>query len=178
MAFRILTLQLSGKLKSVEKLEAERAALQKNHAAFIEAEKSATLATYLDLDNWVGSGAMQQRKKELEGEVFKGSSEFNLLKELETLKKTRSVRDYFKVEGSSDLQRFMKIKDSDILKEYYRLKDYVEGGSFQQDKKEINLQKFHGSAEEKHLHEYEGLKKNHALRDYLKLHGSEAIIRH
>ena len=178
MSFRILTLQLSGKLKSVEKLEAERAALQKNHAAFIEAEKSASLATYLELDNWVGSGAMQQRKKELEGEVFKGSSEFNLLKELETLKKTKSVRDYFKVEGSSDLQRFMKIKDSDILKEYYRLKDYVEGGSFQQDKKEINLQKFHGSSEEKHLHEYEGLKKNHALRDYLKLHGSEAITRH
>ena len=178
MSFRILILQLSGKLKSVEKMEAERAALQKNHAAFVEAEKSATLAEYRVLDQWVSSGAMDQRKKELQGEIFKGSSEYNLMKELENLKKTRSIRDYFKIEGSSDLQRFMKIKDSDILKEYYRLKDYVEGGAFLRDKQEINLKKFHGSAEEKHLHEYDALKKNHVLRDYLRLHGSEAISRH
>ena len=178
MSFRILTLQLTGKLKSVEKLEAERAALQKNYAAFIEAGKSATLAEYRELENWVGSGAMQQRKKELEGDVFKGSSEYLLLKELETLKKTRSIRDYFKVEGSAELQRFMKVKDSDLLKEYYQLKDYVEGGAFQRDKQAISLLKFHGSAEEKHLHEFEELKKNHALKDFLKLQGSEAITRH
>ena len=178
MSFRILTLQLTGKLKSVEKLEAERAALQKNYAAFIEAGKSATLAEYRELENWVGSGAMQQRKKELEGEVFKGSSEYLLLKELDTLKKIRSIRDYFKVEGSAELQRFMKVKDSDLLKEYYQLKDYVEGGAFQRDKQAISLLKFHGSAEEKHLHEFEELKKNHALQDFLKLQGSEAITRH
>ena len=178
MSFRILTLQLTGKLKSVEKLEAERAALQKKYAAFIEAEKSATLVEYRELENWVGSGAMQQRKKELEGEVFKGSSEYLLLKELETLRKTRSIRDYFKVEGSAELQRFMKVKDSDLLKEYYQLKDYVEGGAFQRDKQAISLLKFHGSAEEKHLHEFEEMKKNHALQDFLKLQGSEAITRH
>lgn len=178
MSFRILTLQLTGKLKSVEKLEAERAALQKNYAAFIEAGKSATLAEYRELENWVGSGAMQQRKKELEGEVFKGSSEYLLLKELDTLKKIRSIRDYFKVEGSAELQRFMKVKDSDLLKEYYQLKDYVEGGAFQRDKQAISLLKFHGSAEEKHLHEFEEMKKNHALQDFLKLQGSEAITRH
>ncbi len=178
MSFKILTLQLTGKLKSVEKLETERVSLQKNYTAYLEAEKSALLAEYRELDNWVVSGAMQQRKKELEGEVFKGSSEYNLLKELEKLKKTKSIRDYFKVEGSPELQRFINFKNSDVLKEYYNLKDYVEGGAFQRDKQEIILQKFQGSAEEKHLLEYEQLKKNHILQDYLKLLGSEAIARH
>jgi hypothetical protein len=178
MSLRIFTLQLTGRIKPVEKIEAQKTSLEKTYQSFLVAEQSPELKAFRELEHWVKSGAMQQAKREIEQQVFKGSLEYNQLKEFEALKKSKPVRDFFKIEGSSDLQRFEKFKGSAELKEYYTLKNYVEGGAFQQDKKEIELQQFSGSAEEKHLTELARLKNSKAFRDYLKLEGSEALKKH
>lgn len=178
MSFRIFILQLTGRLKSAEKVETERAALEKKYAAFLKAESSEKLALYRDLENWVSSGAMQQRKKELEGEIFKGSSEYHLLKEFEELKKTKAIRNYFKTEGSPELQRFLRLKDSDLLSEYYDLKDFVDSGAFEQVKRELDQLKFKNSVEHRHLQELAQLKKNKALQAYLALKNSPALEKH
>jgi hypothetical protein len=178
MSFKIFTLQLTGKLKDTGKIEAQRAALEKNYKAFLEAEGSARLEEYRELETWVNSGAMQISKKELESQVFKGSQEHNQLIEFEALKKAKAIRNYFKVEGSQDLSRFKKIKDSAKLQEYYELKDYVEGGHFQQEKREIMANKYAGSVEERHINDLTRLKKDKAFRDYLSLLNSSALDRH
>jgi hypothetical protein len=135
MSFKIFTLQLTGKLKDTGKIETQRAALEKNYKAFLEAEGSARLEEYRELETWVNSGTMQIAKRELESQVFKGSQEHNQLIEFGALKKAKAIRNYFKVEGSQELNRFKKIKDSAKLQEYYDLKDYVDGGHFQQEKR-------------------------------------------
>lgn len=178
MSFRIFILQLTGRMKSAEKVEADRAALEKKYAAFLKAESSEKLALYRDLESWVSSGAMQQRKKELESEIFKGSSEYNLLKEFEALKKTKAIRNYFKIEGSPDLQRFLKIKDSELLKEYYDLKDFVDSGAFEQVKRELSQLNFKDSVECRHLKELAHLKKNKALQAFLALKNSASLEKH
>lgn len=178
MSFKIFTLQLTGKFKTVESIEAQRNAVEKNYKAFLEAQSSEKLAEYRDLENWVNSGAMQIAKKELESQVFKGSQEYNQLVEFETLKKSKTIRNYFKVSGGPELNRFQKIKDSEKLKEYYELKDYAEGGTFQQEKREIEANKFSGSAEERHINELSKLRNNKALKDYLALHNSSRLNQH
>jgi hypothetical protein len=178
MSFKIFTLQLTGKFKTAEKIESQRFALEKSYKEFLEAEQSQQLAEYLDLEGWIKSGAMQASRKDLENQVFKGSQEYNQWVEFATLKKSKTIKNYFLAEGSPDLGRFSKIKDSAKLKEFYELKDYAEGGAFQQEKREIESHKFQGSAEEKHLDELNSLKRNRALKDYLSLQNSPAVARH
>jgi hypothetical protein len=178
MSFKIFTLQLTGKFKSAESIEAQRVAIEKNYKAFLEAEKSDKLSSYRNLESWVNSGAIQTARKEIEGQIFKGSQEYNQLVEFETLKKSKAIRNYFKVVGGTDLSRFQKIKDSEKLKEYFELKDYAEGGAYQQDKREIEANRFSGSAEERHLNELAKLKKNKVLKDYLALHNSSRLTHH
>lgn len=178
MSFKIFTLQLTGKFKSAESIEAQRVATEKNYKAYLEAESSQKLAEYRDLESWVNSGAMQTARKELESQIFKGSQVYNQLVEFETLKKSKAIRNYFKVVGGSELIRFQKIKASDKLREFYELKDYAEGGTYQQEKREIEANKFTGSLEERHLNEFSKLKKDKALNDYLALHNSSRLNHH
>jgi hypothetical protein len=178
MSFRIFTLQLTGKIKPVEKIEAQRATLEKNYKAFLEAESSAKLADFRELDSWVKSGAMAAARKEIERLVFKGSNEHNQIIEFEALKKNKSIRNYFRIEGSPELNRFLKLKESAKLKEYYDLKDFAEGGTFLQEKRENESLKFSGSPEERHLTELTSLRKNRALRDYLSLQDTASLKRH
>lgn len=178
MSLKIFALQLTGKIKSVDKVENQRLADEKNYKLFLEAEKSQKLAEFRELESWINSGAMQAAKKEIESMVFKGSIEYNQLKEFESLRKTKAIRNYFKIAGGNELNRFQRIKESDKLQEYFDLKDYVEGGVFQRDKHEIEANKFSGSVEERHLNELAKLKKSKALKDYLALKGSQALTRH
>lgn len=178
MSFRIFTLQLFGKLKPVEKIETERARLEKNYQAFLEAEKSEKLKKFQELESWVTSDGFRRRKQEIEAQVFKGSEEYNQLKELETLKKSAAIRRYFTVSGSAELKRFEAIHASEKLKEYYALKEFTENGEFTNLKREAEGQRFSGSAEEKRLHEFEQLQKNKALKAFLALQHSAELKKH
>lgn len=178
MSFKIFTLQLTGKLRPAEKIEAERKRVKQDYQAFLEAENSPELKEFLELREWVNSGVPEQVKRDLGSQVFKGSQEYNLLREFENLKKNRSLRDYFKVAGSSGLKRFEKIGDSDKLRQFWELKDYAEGGRYEQEKKEIVSQRYKGSAEEKLAKELAQLKKNKALTAYFRMCDSPALKDH
>lgn len=105
MAFTLF----SGGLKPVEKVEKERVELEEKYKAFLKAEKSESLAAYKELKEWVDSGAMQKKKMELESQIFKGSKEYGLLKELEALEKNSSLKKYFRLDGSADLKKFQEL---------------------------------------------------------------------
>lgn len=178
MSFKIFTLQLTGKLKPTEKIEAERKKLTQDYQAFLEAENSAELKEFKELQEWVRSGVPDQVKRELESMTFRGSQEYNLLQEFEKLKKNKSILGYFKVAGSPELMRFRKIEDSEKLRQYWELKDYVEGGPFEWDKKLIESDRFAGSVEEKLMKELDHLKKNKALEAYFRMCNSPALKDH
>lgn len=157
MSFKIFTLQLTGKIGNAEKIEAARKKLEQTYHAFLEAECSAELERFRELEKWVASGIPDQRKRELQAEVFKGSLEYNQLREYENLKKNKSFTDYFKVEGSPELTRFLRVDGSDKLKNYWEMKDYAEG-EYLQEQREILSQRYAGSAEERLVKELAQLK--------------------
>lgn len=177
MSFKIFTLQLTGKIGDATRIENRRRQLEEEYKAFLEAGKSPEWQKYSELNSWVASGAPEQRRLALEKEVFKGSQEYHQLKELQALTANAKIRDFLKVEGSSDLQRFLKLETSEKLKNYWELKDYAEG-EFQREMREINSQKFVGSPEESALKELAHLKNHKGLKAYYRLKDSMALQKH
>ena len=178
MSFKIFSLQLLGKIKSVEIIENQREKLRSDFNEFQEVEKSDELRGYLKKEEWVNSEDFKKKKAEIEGLHFKGSREFNQLKEFKGLKKTSKIKRYFRVAGSSDLKKFDDLKDADTLNEYYKLLEFVKDGQFEKEKKEIKSQIFKGSVEEKHWLEYKKLNKSAGIKAYFELNGSEQLKKH
>ena len=178
MSFKIFALQLTGKIKSVEKIEQQRELLRNDYQEFLQVEKSEELALFLELEKWVNSEMFQKEKADIEALRFKGSQESNLLEEFNQLKKSSRIKKYFTVAGSPDLKKFENIKGSDKLKRFDELLDFIQEGQFQKEKKELESQVFKGSVEEKHWLEFLRLKKSQGIKSYLELAGSDVLKRH
>lgn len=160
MSFKIFSLQLLGKIKPVETIEKNRKTLADDFAEFQRVESSDELKLYFELEKEVNSAEFKKNKAAIEVLHFKGSREFNLLKEFQSLEKKHSIRDFLKVEGSSDLERFKKLKNAEKTAEYNELKKYVNDGRFAKEKKEILTQVYKGSPEEKQAKEFHKLEKS------------------
>jgi hypothetical protein len=178
MSFKIFSLQLTGKIKETEKVESNRKSLQENYHSFRLAEESGELKEFQELDTWIKSGASDRKKKELESLVFKGSLEYNQLKEFKSLSNSKSIKNFFAVDSSDDLRRFRKVEVSADLKQYWELKDYVKDGQYQQEKQEIHSHQFEGSAEQSHLKELAQIQNSKPLKAYRKLFQSQELKNH
>lgn len=178
MSFKIFTLQLFGGLKQVETIEKQRKALLDDYNEFQKVEQSDELKRYLELEKELNSEEFKKKKTEIEALHFNGSKEFNQLKELSVLQKKRSIKNYFKVAGSADLERFNKLRLSDKLSEYYKLLEYVKEGQFVKDKKEIVEQVFKGSVEEKHWIDFKKLDKSNGIKVWKELQQSDILKKH
>ncbi len=178
MSFKIFSLQLLGKIKSVEIIENQREKLRSDFKEFQQVEKSDELQDYLKQEEWVNSEAFKNKKFEIEALKFNGSRECKQLKEYAGLKKASKIKKYFRIADSAELKRFDGLKDSDTLNSYFKLLEYVKEGQFEKEKKEIKSQVFKGSVEEKHWLEFRKLNKSAGIKAYLELNDSEQLEKH
>ena len=178
MSFKLYLLQMSGRIRPTQKIEAERRLLWENYQEFLKVEASEELKEFLELEAWVNSDEFKAKKKQIESEVFKGSQEFKQLQEFRKLSKAKQIKNYFAAKSSSELKRFEDFADAEKLAEYYKLKDYINDGQYRKEKDEINKQVFKGSVEEGHLSEFKKLQKSKSVRAYFELQGSPALKEH
>ena len=178
MSFKIFSLQLLGKIKSVEIIENQRETLRMDYEEFQQVEKSDELEKYLKLEEWLNSEAFKKGKAEIEALKFKGSREFKQLSELNGLKKASKIKKYFRIADSADLTKFEDLKNSAKLNEYYKLFEYIKEGQFENEKREIKSQIFKGSVEEKHWLDYRKLSKSAGIKAFNELDGSERLKKH
>lgn len=178
MSFKIFMLQLTGKIRDTEKIEAAGKTLQEQYLAFQEAARSEELREFQQLEKWVSSGEYDRKKKEIEALVFKGSLEFNQLKEFNSLRKNKPVRNFLATASSADLKKFQGLEGSDRLNLFRDLKDYVKDGQYHNDKKNLLSQTFKGSPEEGHLHELAQIVNSKMFKAYLRLKGSTELEKH
>lgn len=178
MSFKIFSLQLLGKIKSVESIENQREKVQKDYDEFLQVENSEELQKYLELEKWINSDDFKKKKAEIEGLQFKGSTEFNQLEELKKLNKAGKLKKYFKIFGSADLDKYEKLSDSDKLKEYDQLLEYVKEGQFVKEKKELKAKVFKGSVEERHWLDFKKLDKSAGIKAFKELDGSQNLKKH
>lgn len=183
MSFKIFSLQLTGKIKPVEKIEKQRDDLNKNYQEFLMVEKSDELKEYQELEELINSSEFKKKKAEIDGLQFKGSKEYNELKELERLEKSSKIKRYFKVADSQNITRFSKISESDKPEEFKKLKEYVSGGKFSIEKKEkkeealAKKNKYKTLKSDSDLRFYLRFKKSSLYKNYLDVKSSNDLKR-
>jgi len=175
MSFKIFTLQLLGKIKSVETIESRRKSLFDDYNEFLKVEQSDELKKYQSLEKEVNSAEFKKLKSETEALRFKGSREFLQLKEFGLLQKKGSIRDYLTLVQSGEVDRFATLKEGGKVAEFTSLKKYVTEGSYEKEKKEIKQQVFKGSAEANQLREFNRLGRQKGIKIYLALFQSPEL---
>ncbi|PIF02020.1 MAG: hypothetical protein CR996_01855 [Draconibacterium sp.] len=178
MSFKIFTLQLFGKIKTIASIEKKRQQLLDSYNIFTRVEKSEELRRYMELERKINSQEFKKEKSEIQSLIFKGSKEYNQLKELKKLKSSKGIKNYLKVEVSEELKRYKQLAASDKIKEFDQLSEYVKEGQFVADKKSITSQVFKGSAEEKHMRDFKRLDKSAGIKAYKSIHQSARLKKH
>lgn len=178
MSFKIFSLQILGKIKPTDQIEAARKQLEQDYAAFKKVEQLAELKRFLEVEKEVTSDAFLRRKKETEQLKYSGSYEHKLEKEYERLKKSKALVNYFRLLNSDELKRYQKEKESSRMQEYYQLHDYVKNGSYKTEIQNIKRQVYRGSQEEKHAIELKNLEKSTDIKAFLELDNSERLKQH
>lgn len=134
MSSKLFFLQTFGKIKPVEKIEAQYQSLLSAYEEFSKVEKSEELKELLVLESFVQSAEFKRKKAEIESIRFEGSKEQGQLKEFQKLDKSKSIRKYFEAAKSDSLKKFESLKGSKKLAEFAALKDFVKNGAYGKEK--------------------------------------------
>jgi len=187
MAFLISL--FGGGVPTTSKVEQDEAALIKDHNDFQEYTGSDELKRYEELDAQVNSNEFAEKKKEIMGRNFKNTEEYKKEQEYLAQKKSKSIKDYYKIKGSSNLEEFKQTSGSEDLSKYEELTKYIESPEFSQEKQNAGKE-FKETEAFKKEQEYLPLKKSSRLKKYykfkdspkyqnfVKLDGSEEISRY
>ena len=159
---------LSGLIPSAKKIDSDWANLLKMRDELHKLENSKELARYNELNSLIQSSDFQFQKREIENLKYQGSTECQLINELNRLEKSKSIKGYFKVLQSPLLERFQKIAKSNELSRYEDLKNIVESSEFQIRKREMERLQYKDSPEYKKRHEFISLGRNRKLKLYYK----------
>ena len=102
--------QLFGKITPTAKLEKNEAEVLEALHRYDEVEQSVELAEYKKLFHIVKSADFIENKKILKYRKYKDTEEYQLCKEFDKLSKSSSIRIYYEVLKSTELESFEKFK--------------------------------------------------------------------
>ncbi len=170
-----------GLIPNAQKIDLAWAELYKMRDKLRLIEESEELARYNELRILIHSADFQSKKKDINNLNFKGSDEYHLLNELDTLEKLNPIKRYFKFIQSSEFERFNLISKSSDLQRYHELEKIVHSPDFVHRQKETNALLYKGSPEYLLRKEYLSLEKSGRLKRYYATISSEeyqAFLKH
>ncbi|MBN2273627.1 MAG: glycoside hydrolase family 16 protein [Bacteroidales bacterium] len=145
--------------------EARMDGLRKEYQEFVSFSESKELSDYLDLEKTILSSDFALKKKQILQQKYSDTPEYRQEKEFLTLKKSKSVRLYYKAKESVALKEYKATEDSDTLARYYELEKFVQSPEFFKAKGTMG-KRFSESEEYKKLMEFKQLKKADMIRRY------------
>jgi beta-glucanase (GH16 family) len=137
--------------------------------SYLSFSESQELRDYEELEKHVTSPEFENKKRSLEDQKV---AEENKIKEFATLKKSKPIKDYFRMKESSKLKEFNTISSSSDLERYLELEKFVNSGEFQKVKNSADPKEYKNSPEFKKEQEYEKLKKSRNIKFYFKFKDS------
>jgi beta-glucanase (GH16 family) len=166
-----------GLIPTAKKIDSDWADLLKMRDRLQLIENSKELARFNELNSLIQSSEFQFQKKEIQRLKYEGSPEYQTIRELTNLEKSKPIKGYSVTLKSSQLERFQKIAGSKELQRYEELKEIVESSTFQHRKKELEDLKYKGSLEYQKRMEFISLGKNGKLKLYYKtLESSDYLL--
>ena len=159
-------LQKAARIKNYFKIEGSADLVR-----YEKEKESQKLTDFYALEEYVKDGDLEKDKKEIKGQVFKGSAEEKHLKELAKLEKSAGIKAYIQLEGSEKLKKHKAFEASEKLKQYKELKTAAVNDS--EKKKEFNrLNK------DTEIVNYFKFEKSKNLKLYHEISGSHNLVRY
>lgn len=155
-----------GLIPSAKKIDTEWADLLKMREKLLSIENSKELARYNELSSLIESSDFQFQKKEIQNLKYDGSLEYQTIRELNNLDKSKPIKEYFATSNSTQLERFKRISGGKELHRYEELKKIVESAEFLSRKKELEGLKYKGSPEYQKRQEFNSLSGSRKLKLY------------
>ena len=141
MSFKFYLASTFGLIKPTVKIEAAYDALLADYLMFNEFENSQEFIEYHELDLLVNSPTFRLKKKNLQRQALKGSTEAAQMAEYKKLERNRRLQKFYLTLESEELKRFDIISGSESMSKYKELKTGVERHSLQALKKMDNQSK-------------------------------------
>lgn len=135
--------------------------------AFITSKE---LAKYNELDTRVNSVDFKQAKRAIESLKYKDSEEYNREMELDKLKKSKDIKQYFQTRDSLSLKRFRGLDVSEKVKRFLELKEIINSFEFKQKRKSKEFKKSEGK---RLLLEFKNLRENSDVKFFFKFGNSK-----
>jgi hypothetical protein len=160
---------LLGMIPSTSGYESESDKLRSDYAEYKKFEVSEELKHFLELEKEVNSPEFQQKVKQIKLQNFKQTEEFKKELELKTLRKSTTIKTYFK---KKDTEEGAALADSADVKTFLELENYVNSDKFLEVKKYMSLsskEKYELSEESKLQKEYSDLIKSEKIQWYKKI---------
>ena len=149
------------KASDTQAIEKKRDELRSDFEEFETFTQSEELKLFNELEKQILSSEFKQKKKEIESKKYKGSSLFKVEKDLARLEKSKKLKTYLSVKGSSELSTYELLKNSDEMQRFLTVEKKVKSSSF--DKKE-NASDFE---------EYKSLKDSARFKSHFKFEQSK-----
>ena len=165
---------LFGAMQATSQIEAEEAALIKEYNDFLAYEKSEERKRLEELDQLVKSGEFIRKVKEIKARRFKDTEQYRKEQEYLALKKSKDIKVFFKLKGSSELSEHKQTGKSVELEKYNELDAYLKTREFL-DAKLSGKKKFKSTEAFQKLRQFKELKKSTMLRKYFKLKESSKM---
>lgn len=135
-----------------------------------EAEKDAQrMKDYYALFEFMKEGQFEKEKKEIQGQVFKGSVEEKHWNDYRRLDKSAAIRAHKELDGSEKLKKHLAVGESEKLKKYNELKNSTD----KEKKKE-----FKSIRNDAELKAYFRFEKSKKLKLYHEVSGSHDLTRY
>lgn len=153
------------------------------YKAFIETDESDLLTEFQELEAFINSGKLEEVKQNLAVEL---KNEKEKQKEYQAKKKSKGIKNYYKVLNSPQLALYNDLIDSDELIEFQELEEWVASGKLAAFKEELAQKKkeekedkaqydFKNTDEYQKEQQYKQLKKSKRLKDFFKFQKSSLL---
>lgn len=179
-----------GLIPSADQLDAKWEKLISMRDELYQMEQSDELKKYEDLKNLIDSTAFQHHKREVESISYTGSKEEQLFLEWKSLANSSDIKNYYKIAGSANLNRFNAIAAGKELKQYIELQKITASNEFNQKKSQLSKKEFAKCDEYQYLIDFRRLSKLSDIKfwhkfgqsasylSYLKTVGSSGLKRY
>ncbi len=116
-----------GRIPTTSKIEADEAALKKEHADFIAFSNSNDLKIIQELEKKVNSDEFKKKLEAIKADTFDKTKEYKKLQEYNGLLKNKLIKKY---NNSGTIEEVEKIKNVDLYKRFDELENLVNSKEF------------------------------------------------
>ena len=135
-----------GLMPSTTTYEKKQDMLLNDYNRLITLRDDPQINKFIELREWISSGAMKAKKKELNAKKYKGTESFNKEVRFKKLDKSKQIKTYYLIKDSEDISFYRTFKDSVKYTDFLKQQEYINSSAFTSDKEKLKTDRINNIA--------------------------------